>query len=275
MRVPLFSMINMVITVVAIFGLPLIFFYVFRKKTGLFRAMAAGAMAFFVAQYVVRIPLMNQLLMMKQFSFVFENPLLYAVILAFSAAFFELLFRILILKYFVSGTQKKHHILAVGFGHGMIEAILLVGLSYINNLIISSLINTDRVSELISDSTSAEVINKVVDTLVNTNSWIFLIGGVERILIITVHMALTILAYKGLKDNAHRIKYWGGAFLIHFLLDFSVVFFQLAEFPILFIELVIVGFAIGAWFIIKKFYHEPEMIIKKEQTLLQDVNNTK
>lgn len=274
MKVSIFSMINMVVSVIVIFGLPFLFFWIFRKKTGLFRAMAAGAMAFFVAQYVIRIPIMNRVLVMDQFAFVFDSPLLYAVILAVTAAFFELVFRILVLRYFIPDTQKKHHILAVGFGHGMIEAILLVALSYINNLIVSFLINSDRVSEIITETTDVNLVNQMVETLVNTSSWVFLVGGIERVLMIGIHMAITILAYKGLKNTNLRLKYWGAAFMIHLALDFSVVVFQLVNFPILLIEFVIVGFAIGAWMIIVKFYREPEMIIKKEATLFRDIDDS-
>lgn len=273
MKVSLFSMINMVISVVVIFGLPFLFFWIFRKKTGLFRAMAAGSMAFFVAQYVIRIPIMNRILVLDQFAFIFDRPVLYAIILALSAAFFELVFRIVVLRYFIPDIQKKHHILAVGFGHGMIEAILLVGLSYINNLIVSFLINSDRVSEIATETTDPAIIDQVVTTLVETSSWVFLVGGLERVLMIGIHMAITILAFKGLRNASMRLKYWGAAFLIHAVLDFSVVVFQLANIPVLLIELVIIGFAIGGWMIIKKYWNEPEPIIKKEVKLLRDTHN--
>lgn len=270
MKVSVVSIVNMGISIVAIFGLPFLFFWIFRKKTGLFRAMAAGAMAFFVAQYIFRIPLINRVLVLDQFKFVFDHPLLYAVILAFSAAFFELVFRILVLKYFVNDTQKKHHILAVGFGHGLIEAILLVGLSYINKILVSFMINEGRISELVNETVDATMVDSIVDTLVNTSSWIFLLGGAERILMIGIHMALTILAYKGLVLAAGRFKFWMAAFLIHFVLDFSVVALQLANVPVLLVEVLIIGFAIGAWIIIRKFVHDPEIIVKKEVIRLQD-----
>jgi uncharacterized membrane protein YhfC len=274
MKVSVFSMISMMVTIVVIFGLPFVFFWIFRKKTGIFRAMAAGSMAFFVAQYVVRIPIMNRVLVLEPFAFVFDSPILYAIILAVTAAFFELVFRILVLRYFIPDIQKKHHILAVGFGHGMIEAILLVGLSYVNNLIVSFLINSNRVSEIVSETTDATLVDQMVNTLVNTSSWVFLVGGIERVLMIGIHMALTILAFKGLKHPALRLKYWGSAFLIHFVLDFSVVVFQLANLPVLLIELVIVGFAVLAWFIIKKYWNEPEVILKKDAKLFREIEDT-
>ena len=246
------SMINMVVSIVVIFALPVLFFWKFRSKSAVFRTMSAGAMGFFVAQYVVRLPLLNALLLNESYAFIFDSPVLYALILGMSAAFFELLFRIIILRWFMRDYHQKHHVLAAGFGHGIIEAILLVALSYINNLVVAFYINAGRIAELISEQTDPGVVNQLVESLTNANSWIFLVGGIERVFVVMIHMALTILAFKGLQSKKWW-HYWGLAFIIHAVLDFGIVMLQITNVSIFVIELGIVGFAIMSFIIIKQF----------------------
>ncbi len=256
------SMVNMAISVIVILTLPIIFFWKFRSKSGLFLTMSAGAMGFFVAQYVVRLPLLNTVLLNESYAFIFDSLLLYAFILGVSAAFFELLFRIVILKLFMRGYHQKHHILAAGFGHGIIEAVLIVALSYINNLIVAFYINAGRVDELISEGTDPGIVNQLIESLTNANSWIFLVGGIERVLIVVIHISLTVLAFKGLKSK-NRWKYWGLAFVIHAVLDFGVVILQLTSVSIIFIEMGIVAVAILSFMIIKQFMQSSEIMEEK------------
>ena len=257
------SMINMAISIFVIFILPVLFFWKFKSKKGLFLTMSAGAMGFFVAQYVVRLPLLNAVLLNENYAFIFDSFLLYAFILGVSAAFFELLFRIIVLKLFMRGYHQKHHILAAGFGHGIIEAILIVGLSYINNLIVAFYINAGRVQELVSEGTDPGIVNQLIESLTNANSWVFLVGGIERVLIVAIHMALTVLAFKGLKSK-NRWKFWGLAFVIHAILDFGVVILQLTNVSIVVIEIGILAFAILSFMIIKQFMQSPEKMEEKQ-----------
>lgn len=247
------SIVNMIISVVVIFVLPLLFFLKFRSKSGLLRTMSAGAMGFFVAQYILRLPLVNALLQNESLAdIIFGNFLLYALILGVSAAFFELLFRIIILHWFLRDHQQKHHILAAGFGHGVIEAIMVVAFSYINNIMIAIMINDGRVDQLIQDGADPGVVNQIVEALTTANPWLFLVGGMERVMVIVIHVALTILAFKGLK-SARRWYFWGMAFFIHAALDFMVVYMQLNNISILLIEVLVLVFAVLAVLIIKNF----------------------
>ena len=53
-----FTIISLLITIVLILVTPFVFFWLFRNYKGMFVAMSAGALSFFISQYLVRLPLL-------------------------------------------------------------------------------------------------------------------------------------------------------------------------------------------------------------------------
>lgn len=254
--VSIFTIVNLVVSVILIFAAPLLFFYYFRSKKGMFRTMAAGAMGFFIAQYVLRIPILNNVLSSSDFSFILDDVLLYALLLGVSAAALELLFRIIILKWFMADYQQKHHVLSAGFGHGLIEAIFLVALTYINNIILSIYINNNNIDQLFDQASDVGAINQVVQGLINSSSWVFLLGGLERIMVLIIHVAVTIVVFKGLKNKNQRLKLWGFAFVFHASLDVAIVLMQLSNTSIWLMEGLILIFALISVKIVVEYIKE-------------------
>lgn len=248
------TVVNLVISVVLILGSPLIVFWMFRSKKGIFRTMAAGAMGFFLAQYVVRLPFLNGVLSASVAEFILSNVWLYALVLGFSAALFQLILRVIMLKWFMSDYQQKHHVISAGFGHGVLEAIFLVAIPHLNSIVLALMINSNRINELFQDASDPNLVNQIVEGFINVNSWIFLAGGIERFMVIIIQISLTVLVFKGLKEKAHRFKYWAMALLIHASLELLVVVLQLNNASLWIIEVVVFVFMLASISIIKDFY---------------------
>ena len=141
-----------------------------------------------------------------------------------------------------------------GVGHGGVEAIILVGLTYVNNLIYSILINSGSIRQTMSllEPSVQETLYSQVQVLWQLPAYQFYLGGVERILAIVLQICLSVFVYKSVKTG--NKKFWAGAFLLHFMVDFLTVVTAGLGLPIWAVELeVLVIVAVIAGFTVK-FY---------------------
>ena len=120
----------------------LILFAARNKKQGLVSAWLLGAAGFFVTQILIRLPILTALQSQSWFlAFARNHLFLYAFGLAFTAGLFELAGRFAVAKCLRKNLTYKRS-LAAGLGHGGIEAMILIGMTYINNLIYIAMINS-------------------------------------------------------------------------------------------------------------------------------------
>lgn len=167
-----------------------------NKGKGVWTAWLLGAAGFFVMQIVIRVPIVNLLALNAGFqSFVANHYALYCLILAFTAGLFEVIGRYAVAK-IMSKSLTYEKGIAAGLGHGGIEAIVLIGMTYLNNMLYIGMINSgafdgiaEQTSALGVDTTSLLAIK---DALINTNSAVFLLAGYERVLTMIFHAALSL-----------------------------------------------------------------------------------
>ena len=110
-----------------------------------------------------------------------------------------------------------------GIGHGGIEAILLVGLTYLSNILTALMINSGTLEaslELLDDTAKQSTLEQL-KVLWETPSWQFYVAGAERFIAIALQIALSVLVYKAV--TAKSRKYWFFAFGIHFAVYFITV----------------------------------------------------
>lgn len=131
------------------------------------------------------------------------NPWLYALYGGLAAGLFEETGRFLAMKFFMKKTLSRENAVLYGIGHGGTEAVLLIGFTYINNLIYSVLINSGALSSMLSvyDADTQALITQQLDALGNTPSLLFYLAGVERIAAMLLHIALSFLVYLAVKDR--------------------------------------------------------------------------
>lgn len=225
------SMIAIIITLFITLIAPVIVWIVYgvkNKEKGVWKALALGAAGFVLLQMIIRMPILSIVSLLPGYvTFVENHYVLYCLILAMTAALFEVVARFGVAKIL----QKKINFeqgVAAGLGHGGIEAILIVGMTYVNNLIYALMINLGSFQGMIEDailsSTSsgpavAEQLIAVMDSLVETPSYLFYLAGYERILTVILHTAMSLLVcflvYK--KKALLGVSI---AFVMHFLVDF-------------------------------------------------------
>jgi uncharacterized membrane protein YhfC len=248
--VPPLTLLMICLTLAMSLLLPAAFLLVLCKgRKGVFGVWLAGALGFFIPQMVIRIPILQWLGTQAAFkTFAGSNPYVYALALALSAAVFETAGRYLVLKFALRGRLSYMTGLAAGAGHGGIEAIALIGLTYINNLVISLMINAGQLSTLIPDPDMAAQISQA---LTGTEPLIFLMAGFERIFTMVFHVALSLL----LAWFLTRGKAIAGVLLVlglHAAVDFIVVVLQIRGLSIWLIEGAVMLCALASLLLIVK-----------------------
>ncbi len=152
--------------------------------------------------------------------------------------------------------DKKANALMYGAGHGGIEALVLLGITSVNNLIYSLLINTGNTAMLtapLSGDMLAQV-EKAIRLLITTPSWQFLLGSLERVLAVTLQIALSVLVWFAVKRKDRRYLY-PVAILIHLAVDAAAAILSNLGVSAILIELMIAAFVAVAVSLAKKIYN--------------------
>ncbi len=90
------------------------------------------------------------------------------------------------LRFILHKNESFYTALGAGYGHGISKAIFLVSMTYVNNLVISLMINNGTISQFESS-------DAVVSVLISVETGLFYIAGIERLLTIIFHISMTVL----------------------------------------------------------------------------------
>lgn len=184
-----------------------------------------------------------------------QNLIPYALYAGLAAAVFEEVGRFVSMKFFMKKNLNRENALMYGVGHGGIEAIILVGLTYISNLIVSFMINSGTMQTSLSmlDAATQQSTVEGLSTLWTTPSYLFFVPGVERIIAITLQLALSILVYKFVKE--HKPGYFLLAIAIHFFVDFLTVILS-NYIPMVALELILLVMVVIVGFFVFRLYQK-------------------
>lgn len=148
---------------------------------------------------------------------------LFTFMLAFTAGLFELAGRFIVAKLMRSQLNYQRSF-AAGLGHGGIEAMLLIGMTYLNNLLYIFMINGGTFDALVAEAAQSgmdvSALWLIKDSLIQSSPALFLLAGFERILAMICHLAMSLVVSYGI----HTGKPLKGALVclgIHTLIDLS------------------------------------------------------
>ncbi len=199
-----------------------IFLQIKYKKT--FKPFLLGALAFFISQIVLRIPIINNYLPHFVWYNVFQikYPYLYWIFLGLTAGIFEEVMRLIVIKLFMKRNHRYIDSITFGLGHGAIEAMIITGISFINVLIFSIMINNGTFDLNLSKLDNA-TLNNIYNQCTNLTAFNAIIGGIERIIAMGIHIGLTVMIFEGVIKKK-SFKYLIFAILIHAAIDSSIGF---------------------------------------------------
>lgn len=194
------TMIAVCVTLCVSLLLPIIVYIVYgikNKGKGVWTAWLLGAAGFFVLQIVIRTPILNALALNQTFmTFATEHYVMYCFALALTAALFEVIGRYVVAKLMAKNLTYERSI-AAGLGHGGIESIFIIGMTYINNLVYIMMINAGTFDTVVEQTAALGVdtssLVAVKEGLLSSSPGLFLLAGYERILTIIAHVALSLV----------------------------------------------------------------------------------
>ncbi len=267
------ALFSMSITLIVSLVLPvLILLFLMKGRKGVFGVWVAGALGFIVPQLLIRIPVLQFLGQTAGYqAFALSRPVALAFLLAITAGLFETAGRLAVLKGALANRLSYRTGLAAGAGHGGIEAMALIGLTYVNNLVISIMINQGRISQLIPDDPA--MAQHVTQLLVQTPPSTFLMAGVERILTMVFHIALSVLlAWFILRK--HSVVGFLVVTGMHFAVDFLAVTLSQNGVSMWTIEGILLVIALGSLLLIVKmkprFQNDQEIPVDPGEQAVQD-----
>lgn len=230
-------------------------FYYYRKYRFSLKAFFVGAVVFFLFQVVLRTPLLFFLSSQPWFSDLLANLFFSAVVIGgFTAGLFEECGRYLGFRFILQKELSWKNGLAYGLGHGGIESIILVGFTYINNIVISLMINSGTFEQFVAQRVGANVAAAIKEQLVNLPPSIFIAAGVERVLTLIIQVALSLIVLYAVKRR--RPLFLLVAILLHTVLNAGAVYLQDAGVSIWPVELYVAAFAAAAFYLIIKMKTE-------------------
>ncbi|SFO61383.1 Uncharacterized membrane protein YhfC [Pseudobutyrivibrio sp. JW11] len=254
--VSLASIIGMCFTLLISFGLPIgLLLYAMNKLKAKMISFWIGA-----ATFVVFALVLEQLLhigMINQFGEALTgNILIKAIYGGLAAGIFEEVGRFISMKLFMKRLLNKENAFMYGVGHGGIEAMIIVGLTTVSNLISAYMINTglmEKSLELFDSDIKQQTIDQLT-VLWTTSPVDFYMAGVERVVAITLHLSLSYIVYRAVKDGKIQLLFLSIA--LHAFADFVTVLVA-GYAPIIVVEIIlIVIVSIIAVFVYKRFSAE-------------------
>ena len=245
------SIICMVISCIAGFAIPILLFVYFRKKGADILPFFVGCAVFFVFVAVLE-SAEHQVVLGSSFGTTLQSNIwLYGIYGGLMAGLFEETGRLLAYKTVLrKRTDKNINALMYGAGHGGFEAMVILGFSMISNILFAVQINSGNISA-ITGSLSGDALAQteaVIQTLTTTPSYLFLIGSIERIFAVILHLALSVLVWFAAK-NKEKMYLYPAAIGIHMLADASAVILSGYNVPVLITEAVVCLVSLlAAWY---------------------------
>lgn len=253
-----YSLVSIVISGIAMILLPVIVFIVWKIKTHTkIKPVIIGAVTFLMFAIVLKLPFAYLLYQAdnpaaKEIS---TNPWLYYLVGGFLAGIFEESGRFIAFKTLLKKNNERTVSVSYGIGHGGIESIY-IGFSMFSILATALMVNSGNISELVAGVPS-EQIGVLEDQLIQYSSMTLLdalLSVFERCSAIMFHTAMSVLVFGAAKD---KNKFWlyPAAILLHFIVDFSIVFTKLGI-PLFVFEIIFIIVSLAAIYIAYKYVYK-------------------
>lgn len=235
-----------------------------------FTTMLVGAITFVLFVFVLEKPIQNYLLLPSAVgtldtsfsSFVTARPLLFAFLIGLFPGVFEETGRFLAFKSVLKNRKNKETAISYGIGHSGIEVIIILGITFIQYLIYASMINNGNFGIVIesAQATAPDQVSALYQVAAALETFSFatlILGIVERIFAVSLHIGASILVFYACKDSK-KLWLYPLAILIHTAMDFLAglsavgLFNPSAWLMEIMIGIIGLGTLLGAYFMLYK-----------------------
>lgn len=196
-----------------------------------------------------------------------SNMWLMAIYGGLMAGLFEETGRFVAMRFVLKKRDSDpHNALMYGAGHGGFEAVMVLSVGMVNNLIYAFCINTGTTAVLMTslDDGTKQMLEQAFDTLVNASPFLFLLSPLERFAAVLAQLALSVLVWFA-ATRSGQLRWYFVAVALHCVMDAGAAILSGLGVPTLLIEVVVwilaIGFALVARHVWKKntdVYHSLE-----------------
>ena len=223
-------MILMAVDAVLGFAVPVcLSVYLVRKHHAKLSTILIGAGTFIIFALVLE-SIMHQLVLNgPNGAAIMDNTLLYALYGGLAAGIFEETGRFISMKFLMKKEPSEPLPgVAYGVGHGGAEMLIIFGITMINNLALSALINSGQAEVLFSKvpEDAAAQLQTQLDQLQTLGAGALLIGFWERISALILHLGLSLMVWVAVRKGGKWMWLFPAAIVLHAIIDAGAVMLQ-------------------------------------------------
>ncbi len=203
--------------------------YLVRKHRARLSSILIGAGTFILFALVLESILHQLVLKGPHGSDILGNTLLYALYGGLAAGVFEETGRFLSMKFLMKKEPSKPLPgIAYGVGHGGAEMLIIFGITMINNLVISALINSGQADAIFAKvpEEAAGQLQAQLDQLQTLGAGTLLIGLWERFSALILHLGLSMLVWVAVRKGGKWLWLFPAAIVLHAIVDAGTVLLQ-------------------------------------------------
>ena len=228
--VPVSSIILMAVNALLGIAIPVcLAFYLVRKHHARLSAILIGAGTFTLFALVLE-SMMHQLVLKGPHgASILDNTLLFALYGGLAAGIFEETGRFLSMRLLMKKEPSTPLPgVAYGIGHGGMEMLVIFGITMINNLAVSALINSGQTDVLFAKvpEEAATQLQAQLDQLQTIGAGTLLIGLWERLSALVLHLGLSMLVWVAVRKGGKWLWLFPAAIALHALVDAGAVLLQ-------------------------------------------------
>ena len=228
--VPVGSIILMAVNAFLGFAVPVcLSVYLVRKHHARLSTILIGAGTFVLFALVLE-SIMHQLVLKGPHGEdILGNTLLYALYGGLAAGVFEETGRFLSMKFLMKKEPSKPLPgIAYGVGHGGAEMLIIFGITMINNLVISALINSGQADSIFAKvpEEAAGQLQAQLDQLQTLGAGTLLIGLWERFSALLLHLGLSLMVWVAVRKGGKWLWLFPAAIVLHAIVDAGAVLLQ-------------------------------------------------
>lgn len=186
-----------------------------------------------------------------------NNAAVYALYGGLMAGLFEEIGRYVAFRFLLVKHTGKETAVTYGIGHGGIECILVLGITYIQYYAYGQLINGGSMEKMIAayrgDAGSVDALNQLVDTIQGMTQMMCYLADWERISAMMIQIALSILVFQAARVAGKKYMLWA-AVILHMMMDIPAALYQKGALGIVPTEIIIFVFAVLVfWYAVRVY----------------------
>lgn len=249
------SIVFMFLTLLVCFVLPIVLILWFNRKYRSKPEMfAAGFIVFLVFELFTRLPFLSAITEKEQYVTFLSAPILYALLLGFSAGLFDEVGRFIYYRTFVRDHMTWENGVAMGIGFGSLEAMVVTGGVYARRFMFAVMFNLGRFGTAESNPDIAALVEELQSIPLN----IHLFAGLERIFMLVIHTAFSLLTMIAAKRG--KLSLLLLCTVIHGLTISAAVF--LNESYAWLSQLYLLALAVASWIFVVKTSKKKDLFTK-------------